>query len=100
LTFNGYRIHYDRRFATELYGYPGLVVHAPLIATLLADLLRRNLPRANVATLSFRASSALVDTGPFFVCGRPADDQRSVRLWARDATGALAVEATATLSRT
>ncbi len=99
LTFNGYRLHYDRRFATELYGYPGLVVHAPLIATLLADMLRRNLPRAGVTTFSFRATSALVDTSPFFVCGRPADGGGSVRLWARDPTGALAMEATATLSR-
>ena len=36
LTFNGHRIHYDRRYATEVEGYPGLVVHGPLIATLLA----------------------------------------------------------------
>ena len=41
LTFNGHRIHYDRRYVTEVEGYPGLVVHGPLIATLLLDLLRR-----------------------------------------------------------
>src|SRR5271154_6029379 len=35
LTFNGHRIHYDRRYATEVEGYPGLVVHGPLIATML-----------------------------------------------------------------
>ena len=40
LTFNGHRIHYDRRYVTEVEGYPGLVVHGPLIATLLADLAR------------------------------------------------------------
>jgi 3-methylfumaryl-CoA hydratase len=45
LTFNGHRIHYDRRYVTEVEGYPGLVVHGPLIATLLLDLLRRELPR-------------------------------------------------------
>jgi 3-methylfumaryl-CoA hydratase len=44
LTFNGHRIHYDRRYVTEVEGYPGLIVHGPLIATLLVDLLRRNLP--------------------------------------------------------
>ena len=32
LTFNGHRIHYDRRYATEVEGYPGLIVHGPLIA--------------------------------------------------------------------
>ena len=55
LTFNGYRIHYDRRFAMEVQGYPGLVIHAPLVATLLADLLRRNLGEGTVSTFSFRA---------------------------------------------
>ena len=42
LTFNGHRIHYDRRYVTEVEGYPGLIVHGPLLATLLLDLLRRN----------------------------------------------------------
>ena len=45
LTFNGHRIHYDRRYVTEVEGYPGLIVHGPLIATLLLDLLRRNAAR-------------------------------------------------------
>ena len=49
LTFNGHRIHYDRRYVTEVEGYPGLVVHGPLIATLLLDLLRRELPDAACA---------------------------------------------------
>jgi 3-methylfumaryl-CoA hydratase len=97
LTFNGYRIHYDRRFATEDRGHPGLVVHAPLVATLLGDLLRRNLPGANVSSFSFRAISALFDTGPFLICGRP-DDDGTVKLWARDPAGALAVEAAARLA--
>ncbi|MDE2452237.1 MAG: MaoC family dehydratase N-terminal domain-containing protein, partial [Burkholderiales bacterium] len=46
LTFNGHRIHYDRRYVTGVEGYPGLVVHGPLIATLLLDLLRRHRPAA------------------------------------------------------
>ena len=97
LTFNGYRIHYDRPFATRIQGYAGLVIHGPLIATLLADLVRRSLPEATISRFSFRAISALFDTGPFFVCGRPTSDGRAVALWARDSEGALAVEATATL---
>ena len=97
LTFNGYRIHYDRQFATTVQRYPGLVVHAPLIATLLADLLRRNLPGANVATFTFRALRPLFDGAPFTVCGRPADDGLSAALWASDAGGAVAFEAAATL---
>ena len=46
LTFNGHRIHYDRRYVTEVEGYPGLIVHGPLIATLLMDLLRRQIARS------------------------------------------------------
>ena len=99
LTFNGHRIHYDRRFVTEVQRYPGLVVHGPLIATLLADLLRRHLPDAHVSSFSFRAVNPLFDTAPFFVCGRPDDDGRTVRLWAKDSDGALAVEATAILDQ-
>ena len=41
LTFNGHRIHYDLAYAREVEGYPGLVVHGPLIATLPDARLRR-----------------------------------------------------------
>ncbi|MEP7304473.1 MAG: MaoC family dehydratase N-terminal domain-containing protein [Acidobacteriota bacterium] len=97
LTFNGYRIHYDRRFATEVQGYPGLVVHAPLVATLLADLLRRNLGETNVSAFSFRAIRPLFDGDPFFVCGRPSHDGTSAALWAQDSRGVVTFEATAVL---
>ena len=95
LTFNAHRIHYDRRYATEVEGYPGLVVHGPLIATLLMDLLRRNMPEANVARFSFRAVSPLFDTAPFTVCGKP--EGSTVRLWARNAEGGVAMTAEALL---
>jgi 3-methylfumaryl-CoA hydratase len=98
LTFNGHRIHYDRRYVTEVEGYPGLVVHGPLIATLLMDLLRRNLPQAQVAQFAFRAVKPLFDTAPFTVCGKLEDDAKTVRLWAKDAQGWLAMDATATLA--
>jgi acyl dehydratase len=55
LTFNGHRIHYDRKYVTEVEGYPGLIVHGPLIATLLMDLLRRQMPQAGVAAFRFKA---------------------------------------------
>ncbi|WP_292937996.1 MaoC family dehydratase N-terminal domain-containing protein [Noviherbaspirillum sp.] len=97
LTFNGHRIHYDRRYVTEVEGYPGLVVHGPLIATLLMDLLQRNLPEAVVAQFSFRAIKPLFDTAPFFVCGKLDSDGKTVLLWAKDATGALTMDASATL---
>ena len=98
LTFNGHRIHYDRRYATEVEGYPGLVVHGPLIATLLLDLIRRNAADASVASLSFRAVRPLFDVAPFSVNGKVASDGKTAQLWATDSQGWLAMDATAVLA--
>ena len=95
LTFNAHRIHYDRKYVTGVEGYPGLVVHGPLIATLLLDLLREKLSDATVRRYEFRAVRPLFDTNAFDVCGEPARDGRSVRLWAKDHEGSLAMDATA-----
>jgi 3-methylfumaryl-CoA hydratase len=94
LTFNGHRIHYDRRYVTEVEGYPGLIVHGPLIATLLVDLLRREAPDAELRRFEFKALSPLFDLHPFTLCGRP-DGARRFALWARNAEGALAMQASA-----
>jgi 3-methylfumaryl-CoA hydratase len=98
LTFNGHRIHYDRSYVTEVEGYPGLIVHGPLIATLLVDLLQRNLPQARMASFSFRAVGPLFDIEPFTVCGSPDADGHTVRLWARNMRGELAMQAEALLA--
>lgn len=95
LTFNGHRIHYDRRYVTEVEGYPGLVVHGPLIATLLLDLLHRERPEARVATFRFKAVRPTFDLHAFKACGRQEGAQ--VRLWAQDHEGWLTMDATATL---
>src|SRR3982750_1574611 len=71
LTFNGHRIHYDRKYVTEVEGYPGLIVHGPLIATLLLDLLRRQMPQADVETFRFKAVRPTFDLHPFQVNGAP-----------------------------
>lgn len=91
LTFNGHRIHYDRSYVTEVEGYPGLVVHGPLIATLLLDLLRRERPQAQVRRFEFKAVSPLFDIDRFEVCGRP-DGEHAFMLWARNHQGALAMQ--------
>lgn len=96
VTFNGHRIHYDHPYATRVEGYPGLVVHGPLVATLLVDLLRRNRPGVDLATFSFRATRPLFDTAPFTVCGLPDEARQSAKLWTRDAGGAVTMEAVAT----
>ncbi|MGZ5203311.1 MAG: FAS1-like dehydratase domain-containing protein [Caldimonas sp.] len=97
LTFNGHRIHYDRRYVTEVEGYPGLVVHGPLIATLLLDLLRRERPDADVASFRFKAVRPTFDLHPFRVSGAPQGDGKTVHLWASDHEGWLTMDATATL---
>ncbi len=96
LTFNGHRIHYDQPYATGVEGYPGLVVHGPLIATLLLDLLRRKRPETQVTGFRVRNLATLYATEAFSVHGAPGAG--GVRLWARRGDGAMAMEATAELA--
>ncbi|MEJ7137538.1 FAS1-like dehydratase domain-containing protein [Amphibiibacter pelophylacis] len=99
LTFNGHRIHYDRRYVTQVEGYPGLIVHGPLIATLLLDLLRRQWPQATVTAFAFRALQPVFDTETFSVHGAPqAGDPQQIDLWTRNARGEVTMQATATIA--
>jgi 3-methylfumaryl-CoA hydratase len=98
LTFNGHRIHYDRRYVTEVEGYPGLVVHGPLIATLLADLVRRHAPGAFMQRFEFKAVRPSFDPHPLRVNAQPSADGKTVRLWAQDHEGWLTMQATADLA--
>jgi 3-methylfumaryl-CoA hydratase len=94
LTFNGHRIHYDRRFATEAEGYPGLVVHGPLLAMLLADLVAREQTGTRLNGFAFKAIRPTFDQQPFRVCGRP-EKGNEARLWVQDLEGHLAMRAEA-----
>ena len=110
LTFNGHRIHYDRRHVTQTEGYPGLVVHGPLIATLLLDLLRQQQPAAQVKAFSFKARHPCFDGQRLELHGQPAPTDApadaptdastnagpaTVRLWAQGPGGVLLMEAQA-----
>ena len=95
LTFNGHRIHYDRRYVTGVEGYPGLIVHGPLMATLLAGLGTRRNPGRAVKAFSFRAMKPVFDLHPFDVCGQPAGDD-AAELWIRDHEGHVAMRASIT----
>jgi len=97
LTFNGHRIHYDRKYVTEVEGYPGLIVHGPLIATLLLDLLHHQRPDARVLSFRFKAVRPTFDLHAFQVCGAPQADGR-VHLWAQDHEGWLTMDATVTVA--
>ena len=84
LTMNGHRIHYDRPYAMNEEAYPGLVVHGPLQATLLADLAARNLT-APITGLDFRGLSPAFDGTLLHVCGEPTETGAS--LWTEQAGG-------------
>ncbi|WP_185723436.1 FAS1-like dehydratase domain-containing protein [Burkholderia cepacia] len=98
LTFNGHRIHYDRTYVRDVEGYPDLVVHGPLISTLLLDLVTRSLPDATVVEYAYRAVRPTFLGNTFSVCGRLADDGKTIDLWAKDHDGWLTMSATATLA--
>ena len=84
LTMNGHRIHYDRPYAMGEEAYPGLVVHGPLQATLLADLAVRNLDKS-LATFDFRGMSPAFDGATLHVCGEPTDT--GATLWTQQGAG-------------
>jgi 3-methylfumaryl-CoA hydratase len=97
LTFNGRRIHFGRRSVTTVEGFPGLAVHGPLVATLLLDLMRRELPAARAAGFSFKAVKQLFDVPPFHMCGRRVYNE-TVKLWTRTPEGHVAMDAGLTLA--
>ncbi|MFC9927752.1 hypothetical protein [Streptomyces sp. NPDC127190] len=72
LTANAHRIHYDTPYCRAVEGYPGLVVHGPLLALLMLELVRRHAPERRVRSLSYRlhrpafaGEHLLADGGPF-----------------------------------
>ncbi len=97
LTFNPHRIHYDRPYAMEQEGYPGLVVHGPFTQQCLLDLLRDNTPR-RIASFSLRARAPLFDVAPFMVVGRMIDADQA-ELFAVTPSGGIAIQARARLTQ-
>ena len=97
LTFNAHRIHYDRPYATTVEGYPGLVVHGPLTAVLLLELVRLGTTRS-VTAFGFRGQAPLFDLAPFRLVGTPTDNR--VELEAHGPDGRTTMAATAELDGT
>ena len=74
VTFNGHRIHYDRKYVTEVEGYPGLIVHGPLTASyMLYQSMEKN-PGKTVRQFDFQARAPLFDIAPFQVAGKANPD--------------------------
>lgn len=88
LTYNGHRIHYDAAYAREIEGHRGIVVHGPLLATLMLDLWREH-GGAPPAAFEFRATAPICAGEPFETCLAETGD--GARLWVRTAAGALAM---------
>jgi 3-methylfumaryl-CoA hydratase len=95
LTFNAHRIHYDRPYAMSEEGYPGLVVHGPLTAIFLMELVRKHGGRP-VASFSFRGQAPLFDLAPFRLVGAPTAPT-TVELEAHGPDGKTAMSAVAEL---
>jgi 3-methylfumaryl-CoA hydratase len=91
LTFNGHRIHYDADYSRAVEGYPNLVIHGPLIATLLLDLAHRE--GRQIGRFTYRARNPLFLPSAFTVNG--ASIPGGTRLWAANDSGGLAMEAEA-----
>ncbi len=81
VTFNGHRIHYDEPYATQVEGYPGLVVHGPLIATLMCGAFCRANPDKVVTSLAYRGLRPLIAPRDFQVAGTYSNDE-TAQLWA------------------
>lgn len=94
LTFNGHKIHYDRPYATQVEGYPGLVVHGPLLATLLMQTLHDQYPTKKIKSFEFRAIKPVFDFNEFYICG---DVQaQTAELWIEHIDGQIAMKAKVT----
>jgi len=91
LTFNGHKIHYDLAHAREVEGYPGLVVHGPLLATLLLELAGEMAGGGPITEMAFRAMAPIFADERFEACGR-ADGPGRLLLWIRGADGRLAMQ--------
>ena len=98
ITFNGHRIHYDRKYVMEVEGYPGLIVHGPLTATFLLELALEHNAGRKLTGFSFQARAPLFDTAPFFVAGKPGGDGNGAELWSITPEGNLGTLATATFA--
>ncbi len=96
LTFNAHRIHYDQHYAQHHEGYPERVVHGPLVAILLAELLRANVV-GRLKRFEFRAQRPLFVNQPIRLAGNPQAGSQSdqIMLEAQDVSGVVAMQATA-----
>jgi 3-methylfumaryl-CoA hydratase len=95
LTYNAHRIHYDRGYAMGEEFYPGLVVHGPLLVSLLLELAAHNNPGLRLRQFRFRAVRPTFDSGPVKLCGGRSGGE--VTLWSVDRENCVCMRVTAAL---
>jgi 3-methylfumaryl-CoA hydratase len=92
ITFNSHRIHYEERYATDVEGYPDLVVHAPLIATQLCKFAEQIAPR-RILQFTFRGEAPCFVNQELKLIAQLS--QNSVALHAERQDGVIAMSAEA-----
>ena len=93
MTFNGHRFHYDHPYATQVEGYPGLVVHGPMQASLLLNLAAQRLGRVP-ARFRYRGVAPMISGSRFAVAGRREGQGEAFQGWTA-VDGAVCMEAEA-----
>lgn len=94
LTANGHRIHYDHPYVTGVEGYPGLVFHGPLTATLLMALAEAGFGRP-LKRFAFRNMAPLFADAPVVLAGDPSPTGDTAVLRAETPAGGVATQAEA-----
>ena len=93
LTFNGHRIHYDRDYVTKVEGYPGLIVHGPLQASLLIEFAAKLRGHKAPAKFVYRGVQPLFDGAEFSVNANEVAG--GLETWTANAAGAATMKGTA-----
>jgi itaconyl-CoA hydratase/mesaconyl-C4 CoA hydratase len=81
VTFNSHRIHYDDPYVRQTEGYPGLVIHGPLIATMMCRAFAHAHPKASLKHLAYRGLRPLIAPKAFSVAGAVVAPGEA-KLWA------------------
>jgi len=93
-TFNGHRIHYDTDYCRQVEGYPGLVVHGPLIATLLLGFVENTLAKGRfIRSFSFRAKRPTFDLSPFHLHAAAEPGGSGLAVWSTNNVGEVGLDA-------
>jgi 3-methylfumaryl-CoA hydratase len=94
LTFNGHRIHYDRDYVTKVEGYPGLIFHGPLQASLIVEMAARLHGGQAPKKVAYRGLQPLFEGSEFSINANETD--ASMDVWTANSAGQPTMKGTAT----